>query len=144
MLKKRLTVLFVLFLIAIMVLPIATAYAGVQTNYYSFYMSNRYVNGWSNGQTYTLVAGTAKLSGDASLIWRPGAPDEHEDSIGYTLYKHGFLWSTKYGYIEGPIEGSFSGTFGTVPAGSNYYLVIELTFADGWDHSGSGTIKVYY
>lgn len=54
------------------------------------------------------------------------------------------LYQNMGGEVERPAIGHMSGTFGTIPAGNNYYLNVWLINEDHWHHTGDGTINVSY
>ena len=113
-------------------LPFAVAYAA--SSPYSFTMQYSVIDGCSNGAFHTLAAGPAKLTGSA-YAGTSNLP------ISYNLQREVFGPNPSYGSVNGGINTSFSNlAFSSVPANSNFCLVISRNGYDAWTVNGSGTL----
>lgn len=106
-------------------------------------MTNRYVNGYDNGEIHAMTSGTMSISGSMYIYSSlPGATGPLPVTI--KVYRDAFGPDPLAGsIIKTPIKGqtvSYSGNLGTEPTG-DYYLEISKTEDDGHDTKGSGTLK---
>lgn len=130
------TALYCIVFVLLMVMPFAVAYAA--STMYSFTMELRMVNGKDSGMYHTLDAGTAYISGTVSIVNYPSATPGQ--TTNYTLYQDVFLFDKIYTTVYGSRKGSFSGSFGQVPAGDNFYLRIWTTEVDIYTRTGYGHV----
>lgn len=141
--KKRICTAFAFLFIFAVLLPCAV-FAGRTSVSYSFVMELRNVDGWKNGNSFSLPEGTAGISGYISSEPIDWSATQTPYPVKYTLNSKGFLgiFTTSYGTVTGPTAGYFSGTFESVPAGSRYYLQAWKEVVDGWRNTGNGEIFV--
>jgi len=118
--------------VAVILSPFAAAYAA--SSAYSFTMSNRVVDGCAQGLYHTLAAGGAYLSGSTSA-------GGSTIPVSYELERDVFGPNPSYGSVNGGINTSFSNlAFSSVPADTNFCLVISRGSTDAWTVTGSGTL----
>lgn len=143
--KKLCTIFATLFLFAVLV-PCVSVFASSTSVSYSFVMEKRNVDGWKNGHSFSLTAGSASISGYISSEPIDSTATATPYVVHYSLNKKGFLglFTTEYGDVIGPAFGYFSGAFDRVPAGDKYYLDIWKSAVDGWRNTGFGEVIVTY
>ncbi|MCH5278796.1 MAG: hypothetical protein J1E60_03310 [Christensenellaceae bacterium] len=144
--KRLLSCAFALLFVAAVLMPVIAVNAVTSSFNYSFTMEHRYVNGWDNGQVYSLPAGTATISGSVYAYPIDAASTENPYPVSYTLCSKVFLgiFTKEWGTVKGPAEGTVSGSFGKIDAGDKYYLTVWTVEEDHWYHSGHGKVTVKY
>ena len=147
--KKRICTAFAaLFLLTVLV-PCFSALASSVFRSYSFTMEQRFVDGWKNGNSFSLPACDAIIYGSVSAEIRYPGTMQHTPEplpVNYSLYRKGFLniVPIEVATVYGSATGSFEGSFGSVPESSTYYLCIWKVNQDGWRSTGNGWVKGTY
>lgn len=144
--KKAVCVILLSAVVLSVVVLCAVVFAGRTSVSYHFVMKLRNVDGWNNGKSFSLPAGTASISGYMSAEPIDVTSSANPNPVNYSLCSKGFLnlFTTEHGTVRGSAWGYFSGTFGEVPKGNKYYLNAWMVVSDYWKHTGDGEITVTY
>lgn len=133
--------------IVILALMVMSLPAIANSANYSWDMAytGRYVNGYNNGVTHSLTAGTLTNSGSLWEYFKSATSNATPWDITIEVEKVGTFWDTLICYetvtpsITLNQSVSYNDACGSVTSGT-YYLIISKPGTDGWSTAGNGTL----
>ncbi|MCP4967733.1 MAG: hypothetical protein GY926_21180 [bacterium] len=112
-------------------------------------MNYRYVNGESNGVTYTFATGgTMTFAGEVWARSKDGGANPAPMQITNRIYRQGWpsdplacsVNRTPSSTLH--VHRSFSTNCGTQPADTYYVVAYTVDDDDGWNTAGEGTLRM--